>query len=152
MEKAIEALVKDSKIFADSVIRMCLSSLCDEWFQRLKIRNCYFPIFQTRKLSIEMLDSGSKFGDGYAGLFHPLVGEYDLLGRHPEADKTVRNVDGYSTAMTELKETLNPELDLIASRIIAPAKEFQGIMKTVRKNITKREHKVSDNNASLSGV
>jgi len=47
--------------------------------------------------------------------------------------------------MQELKDTLGPELELISSRIIAPAKEFQGIMKTIRKNITKREHKVGDN-------
>ena len=44
--------------------------------------------------------------------------------------------------MQELKDTLSPELELISSRIIAPAKEFQGVMKTIRKNITKREHKV----------
>lgn len=112
MEKAIEALLKDSKIFNDSVVKL--------------------------------LESGAKFAEIFGGIFHPLAGEYDLLGKHPEAEKTTRNVDGYSTAMQELRDTLNPELELIATRIIGPAKEFQTSMKTIRKNITKRDHKLVD--------
>lgn len=92
--------------------------------------------------NLELLESGAKFAEIFGGIFHPLAGEYDLLGKHPEAEKTTRNVDGYSTAMQELRDTLNPELELIATRIIAPAKEFQTSMKTIRKNITKRDHKV----------
>jgi amphiphysin len=88
------------------------------------------------------LESGSKFAEIFSGIFHPLVGEYDLLGKHPEAQKTAKNVDGYSTAMQELRDTLSPELELISSRIIAPAKEFQTLMKAIRKNLTKRDHKV----------
>jgi len=97
-------------------------------------------IFDSIVLAI--LDSGAKFSNGFANLFHPGVGEYDLVGKHPEAAKTVKNVDGYTTAMQELKDVLSPELELISSRIINPSKEFQGVMKTIRKNITKREHKV----------
>jgi amphiphysin len=66
------------------------------------------------------------------------------MGQHPEAGQTFRNVDKHTTAMQELKDTLSPELELITTRIIAPVKEFQGIMKSIRKNITKREHKVGD--------
>ncbi|CCA69407.1 related to RVS167-BAR adaptor protein [Serendipita indica DSM 11827] len=112
MEKAVEALLKDSKVFADNVIIL--------------------------------LESGAKFGEGFANLFHPLPGEYDLLRQHPEAEKTVKSVDKYTTAMQELRDTLAPELELIASRIIEPTKEFQAVMKTIRKNITKREHKLVD--------
>ncbi len=35
-----------------------------------------------------------------------------------------------------------PDLELIDSRISGPCKELQGIMKLIRKNITKRDHKV----------
>lgn len=35
-----------------------------------------------------------------------------------------------------------PELELIESRIIGPIKEFQNILKSIRKSIAKREHKV----------
>lgn len=75
-------------------------------------------------------------------LFHPLGGEYDLLGKHPEAEKTSRNVDAYTACMQELRDTLAPELDLIATRIVEPVKEFQSVVKGIRKNITKRDHKV----------
>lgn len=42
----------------------------------------------------------------------------------------------------DLKQTIVPELELIESRIIGPVKELQVILKTIRKMITKREHKV----------
>lgn len=112
MEKAVEELLKDSKVFAEAVVTM--------------------------------LESGAKFSAGYANIFHPGQGEYDLIGNHPDSDKTFKNVDGYVVTMQELKDTLGPELELISTRIIAPAKEFQGVMKTIRKNITKRDHKLVD--------
>jgi len=45
--------------------------------------------------------------------------------------------------LEELRTSISPELELIESRVVGPMKEFQGIMKTIRKMITKREHKVS---------
>jgi amphiphysin len=39
-------------------------------------------------------------------------------------------------------ETLNPELELIDSRVIVPCKELQDICKRIRKTIVKRDHKV----------
>jgi amphiphysin len=75
-------------------------------------------------------------------LFHPIAGEYDLIGRHPEAEDTVRNVTAYQADMEELRQTLSPELELIESRIVGPVKELQTIMKGIRKGITKRDHKV----------
>ena len=54
--------------------------------------------------------------------------------------------------MEDLKTSVVPELELIESRIVGPIKEFQGILKAIRKSITKREHKVnmSVNQAVLS--
>lgn len=71
-----------------------------------------------------------------------MVGEYDLLGNYPQAADTVRNVDAYSSVFEELRSSVVPELELVESRIIGPVKEFQVIMKQIRKNITKRDHKV----------
>lgn len=65
-----------------------------------------------------------------------------LTSKHPEALSTLQNAASYQTVMEELKEALTPELELIQSRIQAPAKELQGIMKQIRKSITKRDHKV----------
>ena len=44
--------------------------------------------------------------------------------------------------MEELRSTIGPELELIESRISGPTKEFQAVLKLIRKSITKREHKV----------
>lgn len=44
--------------------------------------------------------------------------------------------------MEELRMTLAPELELIDSRVVGPVKELQAVMKLIRKNITKRDHKV----------
>jgi len=87
---------------------------------------------------------GSGFAEHFATVFHPVAGEYDLIGKHPESEHTIKNVDAYETAFQELKVAIVPELELIESRIMAPIKELQGIMKMIRKTITKREHKLID--------
>ncbi|KAK0207971.1 hypothetical protein DFS33DRAFT_1379521 [Desarmillaria ectypa] len=87
---------------------------------------------------------GAGYATHYSLLMHPIAGEYDLIGKHPEAGHTIRNVDKYETAMEELRASVGPELELIESRITGPAKELQSIMKLIRKSITKREHKLMD--------
>jgi amphiphysin len=67
-----------------------------------------------------------------------------LLGSHPEATATIHNVEGYQGALEELRQTVVPELELIDSRVIGPSKELQTLLKTIRKMITKREHKLVD--------
>ncbi|KAH9949532.1 BAR-domain-containing protein [Amylocystis lapponica] len=87
---------------------------------------------------------GAGFAQHFALLFHPVTGEYDLAGKHPEAEHTIGNVDAYEVAFEELKAAIVPELELIESRIVGPIKELQVVMKTIRKSITKREHKLVD--------
>lgn len=89
-----------------------------------------------------MLSSGQQWAIHFANIFHALPGEYDVASKHPQAAETVENVDSYQAVMDELREALAPELDLVQSKIHAPAKELQGILKQLRKTITKREHKV----------
>ncbi|QRV76136.1 BAR adaptor protein [Ceratobasidium sp. AG-Ba] len=93
---------------------------------------------------ITLLTSGANFATHFSNLFHPIAGEYDLIGRHPESEETVRNVTTYQADMEELRQTLSPELELIESRIVGPVKELQTIMKGIRKGITKRDHKLMD--------
>lgn len=52
--------------------------------------------------------------------------------------------------MEELRSIIGPELELIESRINMPTKEFQGVLKLIRKSITKREHKVQQPLLSLA--
>jgi len=87
---------------------------------------------------------GHGFSTHFAVIFQPIVGEYDLIGKNPNSDQVIRNVNKYEAAMEELKSLVAPELELIESRILGPAKELQTIMKTIRKSITKREHKLVD--------
>ncbi|EMD41357.1 hypothetical protein CERSUDRAFT_79015 [Gelatoporia subvermispora B] len=87
---------------------------------------------------------GQGYATHFATIFHPVTGEYDLIGKYPECEHTIKNVDGYEGALQELKAAIVPELELIESRILAPIKELQQIMKTIRKTITKREHKLID--------
>lgn len=71
-------------------------------------------------------------------------GEYNLQGKHPSCEATVANTPPYSTSLDELRSAISPELELIESRIVAPVKEFQGVLKLIRKSITKRDHKLVD--------
>lgn len=91
----------------------------------------------------DLFTSGVGFANHFGTIFHPMGGEYDLIGKHPEAASTLRNVDSYTNIWEELRTAISPELELIESRITGPSKELQGVLKTIRKTITKREHKVS---------
>ncbi|CCM01425.1 uncharacterized protein FIBRA_03476 [Fibroporia radiculosa] len=74
---------------------------------------------------------GAGFAQHFTTIFHPVVGEYDIVGKHPESEHTVRNIDSYESALQELKAAIVPELELIESRIVGPVKELQSIMKVV---------------------
>ncbi|PPQ67408.1 hypothetical protein CVT25_005987 [Psilocybe cyanescens] len=91
-----------------------------------------------------LFTAGAGFGAHFAVIFQPIAGEYDLIGKHPEAGHTIRNVTKYETAMQELRELIGPELELIETRISGPARELQSVMKIIRKTITKRDHKLTD--------
>ena len=109
---------------------------------RLLIASPNTDILKWGAWNAALLVSGAKFAEHFGNIFHPVVGDYDLIGKHPNAEKTIRHVDQYTTCMQELKETLSPELELIETRVIAPAKELQTVMKALRKTLTKRDHKV----------
>lgn len=92
--------------------------------------------------SLGLFTSGAGFATHFSTIFHPISGEYDLIGKNPDAAQTIRSVSKYETAMEELRSAVGPELELIESRIVGPTKELQQVMKTIRKSITKRDHKV----------
>jgi amphiphysin len=91
-----------------------------------------------------LFTSGAGFATHFSTIFHPIAGEYDLIGKNPDSTQTIRSVTKYETAMEELRASIGPELDLIESRVVGPIKELQQIMKTIRKSITKRDHKLTD--------
>jgi len=96
---------------------------------------------------LALFTAGAGYGAHFTVIFQPIAGEYDLIGKHPDSEHTIRNVSKYETAMLELRDLIGPELELIESRIAGPAKELQSVMKLIRKTITKRDHKVCDSDA-----
>ncbi|TFK40932.1 hypothetical protein BDQ12DRAFT_646537 [Crucibulum laeve] len=91
-----------------------------------------------------LFESGAGFATHFSTLFQPISGEYDLIGKNPDCEHTLRNITKYETAMEEMRALIGPELELIESRILGPAKELQSVMKLIRKSITKRDHKLTD--------
>ncbi|OCF33015.1 hypothetical protein I317_04269 [Kwoniella heveanensis CBS 569] len=91
-----------------------------------------------------LLSSGSSFSASLATLFSPMGAEYNLAGKYPQAEVTVKNIAVYQGLMEEMRETLLPELELIDSRIVQPCKDLSEITKKIRKTIVKRDHKLID--------
>lgn len=89
-----------------------------------------------------MLTAQAGFGTAFATLFQPILDEASLTSKHPEAAATLRNIASYQELMSELRDAIQPELELIDSRVVAPLREYQELLKKVRKTITKRDHKV----------
>ncbi|WVQ99579.1 hypothetical protein IAU59_006715 [Kwoniella sp. CBS 9459] len=91
-----------------------------------------------------LLSSGSSFSGSLATLFSPMGAEYNLAGKYPQSETTVKNIAVYQGLMEEMRETLLPELELIDSRIVQPCKDLSEICKKIRKTIVKRDHKLVD--------
>ena len=89
-----------------------------------------------------MLTSGAGFATTFTALLTPFDGEGALTARFPQAETTLRNIDHYHELMGELRDAVQPELELIDARVTAPLKEYQELLKKIRKTVTKREHKV----------
>jgi amphiphysin len=88
-----------------------------------------------------MLTAQSDFSLSFATILSPLSASDTSVN---SSSNTIKNIDAYNKIMVELKESLIPELELIDTRILAPLKEFQEVLKKVKKAITKRDHKVGD--------
>ncbi|KAJ8593582.1 BAR-domain-containing protein [Rhizopogon salebrosus TDB-379] len=93
---------------------------------------------------VSLFTSSAGFANHFNFIFSPLAAEYNLQSKHPSAAATIENTPPYSTHLDELRSAISPELELIESRIVAPVKEFQGVLKLIRKSITKRDHKLVD--------
>lgn len=91
---------------------------------------------------IAMLTTQANFAAAFSTLFQPLANETSLSYSHPESAQTLKSIVIYQDAMNELRDVIQPELDLIDGRVIAPLKEYGDLLKKVRKTITKRDHKV----------
>jgi amphiphysin len=94
-----------------------------------------------------MLDHQIEFAKACAEIYLPISGRasdpnsyVDDVG-NPEG---IRACEEYEVICQELKASLQPELELILTRIVQPAEELMAIVKNVRKTVTKRDHKQLD--------
>ena len=91
-----------------------------------------------------LLTGASGFGNHLNFIYSPLSGELGLASKYPDAAATIANTPHYAQHLDELRSAVAPELELIESRVVGPVKEFQGVLKVIRKTITKRDHKLVD--------
>ncbi|KAK5170140.1 BAR adaptor protein Hob1 [Saxophila tyrrhenica] len=98
-----------------------------------------------------MLDHQIEFAKATEELYKPISGRASDPNSYVDEvgnAEGIRACEEYQVIVQELKASLAPELELIQTRIVQPAEELMGIVKNVRKMITKRDHKQLDYDAT----
>ncbi|KAK1066870.1 BAR adaptor protein Hob1 [Friedmanniomyces endolithicus] len=93
-----------------------------------------------------MLDHQIEFSQACAEIYKPISGRASdpdsyVVDGNPEG---IRACEEYEKIVQELKASLQPELELIESRVVKPADELSDIIKAIRKTAAKRDHKQVD--------
>lgn len=87
-----------------------------------------------------------EFSRAIAEIYQPISGRVsdpDAIV-HEGNDAGIEACELYEAAVKDLQASLAPELEMITTRIIAPADELLTIIKNVRKTTAKRQHKQLD--------
>ncbi|KAK4950545.1 hypothetical protein LTR28_007032 [Elasticomyces elasticus] len=93
-----------------------------------------------------MLDHQIEFSQAIAEIYKPISGRMSdpdsyVVDGNPEG---IRACEEYEAIVRELKASLQPELEMIESRVVRPADELLEIIKVVRKTAVKRDRKQLD--------
>lgn len=93
-----------------------------------------------------MLDHQIEFSKSCAEIYKPISGRMSdpdsyVVDGNPEG---IRACEEYEAIVQDLKAALQPELEMIETRIVRPADELLAIIKQVRKLAGKRDHKQLD--------
>ena len=93
-----------------------------------------------------MLQHQIDFSQAIAEIYKPISGRVSdpdsaIVEGNPEG---IRACEEYEGIVKELLATLQPELEMIETRVIKPADELLEITKVVRKSLVKRQHKQID--------
>jgi len=93
-----------------------------------------------------MLDHQIEFSKGIEEIYKPISGRMsDPNSLIPEGNpEGIRACEEYEAIMADLKATLQPELEMIEQRVIAPADQLLEVVKVIRKAVIKRQHKQLD--------
>ena len=93
-----------------------------------------------------MLTHQINFSQAIAEIYKPISGRVS----DPDSIVSEGNPEGiqaceeYEAIVKELQVTLEPELQMVESRIVHPAEELMIVIKEIRKGVLKREHKQLD--------
>lgn len=93
-----------------------------------------------------MMNHQIEFSKAMSEIYKPISGRMSdpdslVVRANPEG---VQACEEYEAVVKDLQETLAPELDMIESRVIRPANELLDVIKIIRKQVVKREHKKLD--------
>ncbi|KAK4556981.1 BAR adaptor protein Hob1 [Recurvomyces mirabilis] len=93
-----------------------------------------------------MLDHQIEFSKAIKEIYEPISGRASdpdsyVIDGNPEG---IRACEEYEAIVQELKASLQPELELIESRVVRPADELSEVIKICRKTTQKRDHKQLD--------
>lgn len=109
---------------------------------------------ETKKLSEEssryfkainaMLDEQIEFARAMEDIYKPIAGGMAEPDAQEDSPEGLESAEYYRAAMSQLKEELKPDLELIEKRVVAPAQELLKVINNIRKMATKREHKKVD--------
>lgn len=93
-----------------------------------------------------MLNHQIEFSKAVEEIYKPISGRVsDPNSTIPEGNpEGIQACEQYRELVNELQATLKPELDMIETRIVAPADELLGVIKSIRKMAVKRDHKQLD--------
>ena len=96
--------------------------------------------------ALGMLTHQIEFSQAIAELYKPISGRAsDPDSMKPEGNpEGIQACEEYEAIVRDLQATLQPELELIESRIISPADQLLEIIKVIRKVAVKRAHKQLD--------
>lgn len=93
-----------------------------------------------------MLNHQIEFSKAMTEIYKPISGRMsdpDSLVVHSNPEG-VQACEEYEAIVKDLQETLAPELEMIESRVVQPANELMDVIKIIRKQVVKREHKKLD--------
>ena len=93
-----------------------------------------------------MLNHQIEFSKAIQEIYKPISGRVsDPNSVKPEGNaEGIKACEEYETAVKELQETLQPELEMLETRIIQPSFDLLAVVKQVQKMLTKRSHKLLD--------
>lgn len=93
-----------------------------------------------------MLNHQIEFSKAIQEIYKPISGRVsDPNSTIPEGNpEGIRACEEYETIVRELQATLQPELEMIEQRVIAPADQLLEVIKSIRKMSVKRQHKQLD--------